>query len=928
MATEGKAARVVPAVFLLSAVVLADEVVLIRLLSFRFWPYFVPLIVSQALLGAGGSGVALHFLRARVARAPGKAFAWAALSAGPACDLAFRLSQFVPFDPFLLLWRPAAWPGFALFFLLLSVPFFLAGFAVAIPFAFGAGRPGTVYAACFGGSAAGALVGLGAFRIVPTESLLRVPVLLGLAASAFVLSEPGRGFRYARGAAAAVSLAVLFAPPPVLRPSQYKDLELFRRLPEARVLAVRHGVDGDYRAVFAPGIHIAPGLSIRFDGDLPPQAAVFADGELRGIVPLDVGPRTSSYLDWMPAALAYRLTMRPSVLQLGLRGTERLLAAERGGASKITAVEPSPELVAVIRDLLRDLPAAWPRGPVVEVRTEAIRSFLARDTERYDVIEVPDISSASFASLGIHAAGETYLLTREGVRALLGRLADGGVLVFSGWLKAPPRESIKILRTVREELEKGGFGRAAARVVVVRGWGTFAVLARKREIGPAEVAAVDRFCGAAGFARVWPPASVPRADGAESAEGAFARGVRDALAAFDFRRGLFDLEPATDDSPYFHRFARIGALPELRRALGDRWIPFVEWGVVFLALSFVVSSCVAAACLLVPPLAAGTGASGIRMPAAGYFGALGLAYMFIELIFLKAGILVLGDGVRAAAWAIGGFAFFSGLGSAWSTRWEGSGGAPSGLFPAIAASAAGGFLALSFLSGRLLVLPGPARPAAFIVSLAPAAFLMGVPFPSGLLRVSRGFAASIPFAWAVNGFFSVAGSSLAAIGALWAGCRATALAGAALYLLAGALYRRLEGDGGVSEGSAPGPDSRLTSGPAHMDLEGEDARPSDEHGADRAKPPGQERQERAGETPVQGVRRTGQVQGGGMGGLLHVGKPRRSEAAQEDQLHSPGSRKGPARRGGDLRVTEPPKGPGVPPAPHRHGDDRAALRTR
>ena len=68
----------------------------------------------------------------------------------------------------------------------------------------------------------------------------------------------------------------------------------------------------------------------------------------------------------------------------------------------------------------------------------------------------------------------------------------------------------------------------------------------------------------------------------------------------------------------------------------------------------------------------------------------------------------------------------------------------------------------------------------------------------GLSRLSAAGSRAIPFAWGVNGFCSVAGASLAAVGALWLGLRGTLLAGSLLYLLAGALFRRLgEGGGGT-----------------------------------------------------------------------------------------------------------------------------------
>src|SRR5512143_978714 len=310
------AARIVPAVFFLSAATLANEIVLIRLLSFRFWPHFVPLIVSQAMLGFGGAGVALRMVRQRVERSPERHFAWMVLLAVPAFDLAFRASQLVPFDPFLLLWDPLAWPRFGAFFFLLSVPFFLSGCATAIPFAFLRQRPGPVYAASFAGSAVGALAALPFLMLVPTGWLLRLPLALGAVACAFVLSDWDGVSRKSRAVAlSAVLLLLLVIPPVDLGISPYKDLAAVRKLPEAREIASRSGISGDYRAVFAPGVHNAPGLSVRFAGEIPPQATLFADGEQRGTVPKDGGRALPAYLGYFPAVLPYRLVEHPRVLQ-------------------------------------------------------------------------------------------------------------------------------------------------------------------------------------------------------------------------------------------------------------------------------------------------------------------------------------------------------------------------------------------------------------------------------------------------------------------------------------------------------------------------------------------------------------------------------------------------------------------------------------
>src|SRR5512134_140711 len=390
LATEGHGgARVLLPVFLVSAAALAYEIFLIRLLSFRFWPHFVPLIVSQAMLGFGAAGVALHALRRIIQEAPRSAFAWLVLLAAPLFDLAFRASEAVSFDPFLLLWEPSAWAAFGLFFVLLAIPFFLAGGAIAVPFTWQFAQPGPIYAASFAGSAAGAVLALPVFSLVPTESLPRVPLALGLAAATFLLGDPARRLRGGRAAIWLASLALLVLPRPDLRLSPYKDLAVTRRLPDARVIASRSGPSGDFRALFAPGIHSAPGLSFRFTGDIPPQAVVFLDGEAQGIVPRDGGKNPPAYLDGFPSVLAYRLLKRPAALQFGLRGFEGILTAARNGAASVIVVEPAEEFAEMVRSDLSGFSGGWPASMPGEILAEGSRNFLARTTDRFDPIVIP-----------------------------------------------------------------------------------------------------------------------------------------------------------------------------------------------------------------------------------------------------------------------------------------------------------------------------------------------------------------------------------------------------------------------------------------------------------------------------------------------------------------------------------------------------------
>jgi hypothetical protein len=68
--------------------------------------------------------------------------------------------------------------------------------------------------------------------------------------------------------------------------------------------------------------------------------------------------------------------------------------------------------------------------------------------------------------------------------------------------------------------------------------------------------------------------------------------------------------------------------------------------------------------------------------------------------------------------------------------------------------------------------------------IAPAGFLMGIPFPTGLSRLEERYPHAVRWAWALNAASSVLGSAAAIFLAIYIGLRATLLMGALLYLAA------------------------------------------------------------------------------------------------------------------------------------------------
>jgi len=80
--------------------------------------------------------------------------------------------------------------------------------------------------------------------------------------------------------------------------------------------------------------------------------------------------------------------------------------------------------------------------------------------------------------------------------------------------------------------------------------------------------------------------------------------------------------------------------------------------------------------------------------------------------------------------------------------------------------------------------PLPAKILVSVALIAPAAFLMGIPFPTGLTWLEARFPQAVRWAWSLNAASSVMGSAAAIFLAIHIGLRGAVLVGAGLYLCA------------------------------------------------------------------------------------------------------------------------------------------------
>src|SRR6266446_7238538 len=143
-------------IFLLSLATLLLELALTRVLSVALWYHFGFLVISTALLGFGASGVVLALwqgLRERAAL--DRTLALLALLFGVLTVGGFWLMQRIPFDPFSLFADRQQLLFMLLYYVVLALPFFCAGLALALLFTRGAEQINSLYACDLVGAGVG-----------------------------------------------------------------------------------------------------------------------------------------------------------------------------------------------------------------------------------------------------------------------------------------------------------------------------------------------------------------------------------------------------------------------------------------------------------------------------------------------------------------------------------------------------------------------------------------------------------------------------------------------------------------------------------------------------------------------------------------------------------------------------------------------------
>ena len=798
---SGRRAALLP-LFLISAASIGFEIALTRYFAVAKWSEYGYWVISIVMVGFALSGVVLALFRDAFAR--NAAWLFAALPALliAAAAIGFHLTTTNPFNP-LQLQNQATWSAqlgnIAGYYASLLPFFFLTGIYVSLSFVVHAGRVGQVYGYDLTGAGAGALAVLLLMAVV--HPFLLVPALLPLIALGACLPAWPRPSRR-RWAGAAGALAALVAAEALLVLDNHAVFNDFKPIyaplntPNAKVLAEQRRPRGYYQ--------LLDDFTERVDTDVsndaamlglagPPQTfGLYRDGTRIAALPKP-GALDIRYAGAALDALPYRLLHAPTVLLAGASGGFRIAQALALGAGHVEAVEPEPVLLQALRQGMGGSPPDASDARVSITGRSPIAA--ARADGPFDLVDISaDFLDASEANGTAFAA--------EAIASYLRALSPGGIVSLPASIRDFPVYALRLLATAREGLRQAGINDPTAHVLVYRSAWSVRVLLARAPWTAERIASAKRFCDERSFdVSYYPGIDVLAArqgiyndlpsvsfDAGEVAS----TGPDDAIA--DEARAVlegaptpsataFNLAPITFDQPYYYSVLRLGHLDTLLRRL--EILPQAEIGAL-VNLAVLAQAAVIAALVLAVPLVARRrlrrGEGGL-LRAALYFPALGLGFLFIEIFLIERASLYLNDRSSAFALVLTGMLIGSGLGSLALERVRPN---PSRALTLACAVVIVWCVVLAFGLQPLLLatlsLPYLLRALLVLLLLAPAALALGLPFPLGLARAGGG--GLLPWAWALNGAFSVMATPLANLVGREAGISRVLLAAALMYGLA------------------------------------------------------------------------------------------------------------------------------------------------
>jgi hypothetical protein len=517
-----------------------------------------------------------------------------------------------------------------------------------------------------------------------------------------------------------------------------------------------------------------------------PSSRIYIDADAWTPIHAYRDPAELTFLRYDGVTAAHALRPRGTACIIGVGGGRDIVAALHFGHERVLGIEINPDIVELLHGAADASPVT--RDPRVEIVTGDGRAVLARREVQCSVLQASLIDTWAATSAGAFAHTEATLYTREAWGLFLRRVEPDGVLTFSRWY-APGRisETVRLISLAVASLLDRGVANPREHIAMLASTHCATILISPRPFSAADREALFRLERELDLQLLVAPGR--RADPLLE-QLLEARSV-DALVAPGARHGL-DTSAPTDDRPFFFQLLAPNAwlhpdtmLATARHGLGGGVIPGNIAATIGMAVMMLVVIAIGII-LLGPTIVRSLRSRPAALPGGSawiYFAALGAGFMIAEIALVQRMHVVLGHPTYALVVVLAGLLVATGVGSATSMY--------------VVRSRRAVSIAALLASALLLVLPffviGPLAQRTMDASLlvralwtgacaALVGFLLGMLFPSGLRFTHRELGA--PAALAINGVTSVLGGAAAVMVSVALGIPASFAVAAAFYVIA------------------------------------------------------------------------------------------------------------------------------------------------
>jgi hypothetical protein len=790
--------RINISLLLLSFALFVYQVCLLRIFSIADYYHFAFMIVSISLLGFGISGSFLYFFISRF-KNTSLVFMIFGIGFSVSLLLSFFVTNIIPFDSFKIAWELRQLWFLAVYYIFLILPFFFGGSFIGYAF-YCQEKPGITYFFNNIGSASGAIAALFIIQYLGKDGALYTATAIGLISTGIIVIK-----RYRKTASViicifllAVVMSVIFIPGIMdINMSPYKSLPTVLRNPESRVVYSSENSYARMDIVDSPSIKSAPGLSLTYQQVPPPQNGITIDGDnLSAITEVEGDIDKLAFLDFLPSSVIYELKTAPGkVLLVEPGGGMDILSAIYYKSGDIRVLQNNSLIVKAMSGEFSYYNGNIYAHPRVRVLETSSRNFTGITGEKFDLVVLSLSDSFHPISAGAYSLNENYLYTIQSFSGLTQLLKDDGILAVTRWVQFPPSENLKVLSTIKESLEGQDIKEISGKIVAFRSWSTLTIIYMPEGFPVADLESFKQRLAELNYDIVYYKGmEESEANRYSILEEPYFHNYFKLIIETDQAQGFlddyyFNIDPITDDRPYFFNFFRFGQVPDIIKNFGKSTQPFGGGGYLILITALLVSIILSFLFILLP-----LKLRKIRFSIKHdykyliYFFCLGFGFFFIEIPFIQKFILLLGKPAFALAIVLFSIMLAAGMGSYVTSRFRIDIRWVVGIIVAYILLFIFGF---SYIGDFIISKALWQRFIYSVVFVLPLGFVMGMPFPLAISKARQKRHEIIPWLWAVNGCTSVVGSIAAVIISIHLGFSVVIGIAAAIYIAAMFTYQHL-----------------------------------------------------------------------------------------------------------------------------------------